>query len=665
MLPTNKNVEFNDDGTVRRKYEPSQDSDSQIVLRSSFGMVIASAFLLVKNILTGGEKTYAGQQPQSAPAARDLVDVEHKHALADDPSAEQPEQSPSGGEKGSPMDEAPAPVRRPLKNGEPVYDIGGQAHLAGLSGEALAGNDNEAPYHGPRQRFMDDASGGGGGSARAGGGGGSGGGRGSNEAGGPGGSPGQGDPFDPGSGAGPDPVGPGSPYDEDDDGDGDTGGYPPFTANRLPVVVAPVLLGNLVVNKAILITVADLLRHALDPDGDALNIINLHASSGTLTAHADGWMFTPADNDTTDVTFSYAVGDGVGSTVQTAHLDLVLPADTTLYGTDDADRIVGTPQMDVIVARGGDDTIIGRESGDTIYAGDGDDRVVSGDGDDVVFGGRGDDIVFAGAGSDSIFGGEGNDTLFGEEGDDALFGEEGNDAIDGGGGRDAIDGGGGNDILRGGADADTVSGGEGADNMVADTDQADDVYDGGGGSDTYDASAGRADAVIDLLSGRARSDDLGEDEIEDIENAVGGGGNDILIANDRVNVLSGGGGEDVFVFRSSSTTGSGKDNRDKILDFETGDRIDLDDLGKEFASGIVDAFEDQVIRKFVLINEQSEFTKPGQLKFSYEEFNGETTTILHGNLDDDQAAEFELELVGRHELHDDVFIRPHNWPHHV
>ena len=41
MLPTNKNVEFNDDGTVRRKYEPGQDSDSQIVLRSSFGMVIA------------------------------------------------------------------------------------------------------------------------------------------------------------------------------------------------------------------------------------------------------------------------------------------------------------------------------------------------------------------------------------------------------------------------------------------------------------------------------------------------------------------------------------------------------------------------------------------------------------------------------------------------
>ena len=567
MLPTNKNVEFNDDGTVRRKYEPSQDSDSQFVLRSSFGMVIASAFLLVKNILTGGEKTYAGQQPQSAPAASDLVDVEHKHALADDPSAEQPDQSPSGGEKGGPMDEAPAPVRHPLKNGEPVYDNGGQAHLAGLSGEALAGNDNEAPYHGPRERFMDDASGGGGGSARAGGGGGSGGGRGSNDAGGPGGSPGPGDPFDPGSDVGLDPVGPGSPYDKEDGGDGDTGGYPPFTANRLPVVVAPVLLGNLVVNKAILVTVADLLRHALDPDGDALNIINLHASSGTLTAHADGWMFTPADNDTTDVTFSYAVGDGVGSTVQTAYLDLVLPADTTLYGTDGADRIVGTPRVDVIVARGGDDTIIGRESGDTIYAGDGDDRVFAGDGDDVVFGGSGDDIVFAGAGSDSIFGGEGNDTLFGEEGDDALFGEEGNDAIDGGSGRDAIDGGAGaddlagrdgddlllgeagNDIIDGGDGDDLISGGDGADQgdggqgddrFVATRGDGNDVYDGGDGADIYDASAGRADAVIDLLSGRARSDDLGDDEIEDIENAVGGGGNDILIANDRVNVLSGG-----------------------------------------------------------------------------------------------------------------------------
>lgn len=665
MLPTNKNVEFNDDGTVRRKYEPGQDSDSQIVLRSSFGMVIAAAFLLVKNVLTGGEKTYAGQQPQGVPAGSDLVDVEHKYALADDPSAEQPDQTPSGGEKSGPMDEAPTSVRRPLKNGEPVYDMGGQAQLAGFSAGALAGNDNDGPQHVPRERAMDDASANGGGSGRSAGGGGSGGGRGAGQNGGGGGSSGDGGPSDPESDGDTDPVGPGSPYDEDDDEDGDTGGYPPFISNRLPVVAAPVLLGNLVVNKAILITVADLLRHALDPDGDALSIVNLQATSGMLTAHADGWMFAPADNDTTDVTFTYAVDDGSGSTAQTAFLDLVLPADATLYGTDGNDRIVGTPQMDIIVARGGDDTIIGRESGDTIYAGDGDDRIVAGDGDDIVFGGKGDDLVFAGAGNDSVFGGEGNDTLFGEEGDDVLVGENGNDAIDGGGGRDAIDGGGGNDTLRGGADADTVAGGDGDDEIVADTDQANDVYDGGGGTDTYDASASMADAVIDLLEGRARSDDLGEDEFEDIENAVGGSGNDILIANDAVNVMSGGAGEDVFVFRSSSATGRGKDNRDIILDFETGDRLDLEELGKEFASAIDDTFGDQTIRKFVLINEQSEFTKPGQMKFRYEEFNGETTTILQGNLDYDQAAEYELEMFGRHELQDDDFIRPLSWQSNV
>ncbi len=44
---------------------------------------------------------------------------------------------------------------------------------------------------------------------------------------------------------------------------------------------------------AILITLADLLRNASDPDGDALSVTNVRVSSGTLTPTDGGWMFQP------------------------------------------------------------------------------------------------------------------------------------------------------------------------------------------------------------------------------------------------------------------------------------------------------------------------------------------------------------------------------------
>ena len=96
--------------------------------------------------------------------------------------------------------------------------------------------------------------------------------------------------------------------------------------------------------------------------------------------------------------------------------------------------------------------------------------------------------------------------------------------------------------------------------------------------------------------------------------------------------------------------------RDKILDFEIGDRIDLDNISEEFAELIDDTFADQSIRRFVLIGEQETFTKPGQMQFKYEDFNGTQVTILQGNVDYDSDAEFELELSGRIELREDDFV---------
>ena len=59
-----------------------------------------------------------------------------------------------------------------------------------------------------------------------------------------------------------------------------------------------------------LITQAELLANATDVDGPSLTAINLAISSGngTLVNNGNGtWSYTPAANDDTAVTFSYAV----------------------------------------------------------------------------------------------------------------------------------------------------------------------------------------------------------------------------------------------------------------------------------------------------------------------------------------------------------------------
>ena len=93
-----------------------------------------------------------------------------------------------------------------------------------------------------------------------------------------------------------------------------------------------------------LITQAELLANATDVDGPALTAINLAISSGngTLVDNGNGtWSYTPAANDDTSVTFSYAVTDGIAAPVAaSATLDItpVNDAPTTTPVTLGRDR---------------------------------------------------------------------------------------------------------------------------------------------------------------------------------------------------------------------------------------------------------------------------------------------------------------------------------------
>ena len=390
----------------------------------------------------------------------------------------------------------------------------------------------------------------------------------------------------------------------------------------------------------------------------------------------------------------------------------------TVFGEEGDDALFGEAGNDTVSGDAGDDTIAGGEGDDSLTGGTGNDLIDGGAGVDSVDGGEGQDIILAAAGDDTASGGSGddrfiavagdgndaydggegtdtydisatsadaivdlragtassdeiggdyidnienvqsgsgNDTIAGGEGEDSLAGGAGNDLIDGGAGIDSIDGGEGQDIILAAAGDDTASGGSGDDLFIAVTGDGNDVYDGGEGTDTYDISATSADAIVDLRAGTASSDEIGGDCIDNIENVQCGSGNDTVFASESVNIFSGGEGNDTFLFGTVAAIGMGHGSRDRILDFAVGDRIDLDDISAEFAEAVDATFEDQQIQRFVLIREQDQFTRPGEIKFSYGTFDGSPVTIIQGNIDYDEEAEFELELAGIYELKDEDF----------
>ncbi len=108
-----------------------------------------------------------------------------------------------------------------------------------------------------------------------------------------------------------------------------------------------------------------------------------------------------------------------------------------------------------------------------------------------------------------------------------------------------------------------------------------------GGRDTLDLSGYATPSLIDLHAGAFSDTGQMTDNISiafgaRIENAVGGPGNDILVANEAQNQLSGGGGGDIFTFteRDAQAGWLRSDGKkmlpDMIADFVSGlDRIDL------------------------------------------------------------------------------------------
>jgi Ca2+-binding RTX toxin-like protein len=149
------------------------------------------------------------------------------------------------------------------------------------------------------------------------------------------------------------------------------------------------------------------------------------------------------------------------------------------------------------------------------------------------------------------------------EGDDirddveVVVGGAGDDLLTGGDNGDLLLGGNGDDTLAGGLGDDTLIGGNGLDLFVeGSAPNGADVFNGGAGLDTIDYS-GRVAPIAVSMDGTSANDGdtLGEgDSVSaDVENVLGGSGNDVLTGNPSNNVISGGPGDDVI------TGGAGHD----------------------------------------------------------------------------------------------------------
>jgi serralysin len=193
------------------------------------------------------------------------------------------------------------------------------------------------------------------------------------------------------------------------------------------------------------------------------------------------------------------------------------------------------------------------------------------------------------------------------------------------------------------------------------------IYDSGG-NDTLDCSGYSAAQTIDLHAGAFSSvgglvNNIGIALGASIENAIGGSGNDTLIANDNgcmlsggagndtliggagsdrliagagIDILTGNGGADTFVFAvgdSSATSGQ----HDRITDFVSGtDHIDLSGIDAIIGTGGYDLFR--------FIGAAGFDGSAGELDYSYNSTLG--VTVVQGDTNGDRVADFAIDLVG-------------------
>jgi Ca2+-binding RTX toxin-like protein len=295
---------------------------------------------------------------------------------------------------------------------------------------------------------------------------------------------------------------------------------------------------------------------------DSANAIS--AGSAGLNLNGDNYRdITITANGVTLVTFS--LGDGndsfTGAGGGTVLGATAFPFAVRLYGGPGNDSLRGGTRNDELFGDAGTDTLVA----DATSAMGADTFTGGADSDSLDFSTRAQGVTISldNMANDGAAGEGDNvmddiEVITGSSGDDVLTGTAGANTFNAGAGNDTMTGGAGNDVLSGDAGNDTF--------LEGSADSGLDTLNGGAGVDTVDYGL-RTNAVTVTIGVDGDSDGEGsEGDIvkSDVENVVGGAGNDTLTGNASNNrftgglgndTMTGGDGDDVF-YEGSLTSGA-------------------------------------------------------------------------------------------------------------
>jgi len=306
-----------------------------------------------------------------------------------------------------------------------------------------------------------------------------------------------------------------------------------------------------------------------------------------------------------------------------------------ILGGSSADLLVGTPYDDLMLGQAGNDTL------------------VAGGGSDLIDGEAGLDLVsYAGWRSplilnlslqtpqDTLSAGRVTiravENLLGGIGADLLIGDLANNCLDGAAGDDTLDGGAGSDTLIGGANGplgDTVTYAATAAAVTVNLATTVSQRTGGSGNDLLTGFENLVGSSFnDTLTGDAQSNQI-----------VGGAGNDVIRGGTGSDTLSGGAGNDRFVFGTPAEaglglpgvggTGFGSMGRDRITDFQLGDRIDL---------ALIDANPTLMGNQVFSFIGLAPFSALGQVRA----LSSNGSVLLEGNCLGTLDPDFQIEIAG-------------------
>ena len=312
-------------------------------------------------------------------------------------------------------------------------------------------------------------------------------------------------------------------------------------------------------------------KYAVDNAGD---IVTEASGSGTDTVTSNISYSIASLANVENVTLGGSAASATGNT-----------SDNVLIGNGSINTLTGGDGNDTLNGMGGIDTMVGGAGNDIYYAGSGGETTTeaASAGTDLVYStvawtlaSNVENLTLTGSTSLSGTGNTLDNVITGNLGANTLLGLDGHDTLNGDRGNDSMTGGIGNDIYYVGESGDTVTeaASGGTDTVITTYNNyvlASEVENlTQAGTASINATGNSVANVITGNSGWNTLDGAGGNDT-----ILGGAGADIIIGGAGLDTMTGGDQIDTFKFTALTDSGTAAGTRDIIVDFQSGERIDL------------------------------------------------------------------------------------------